>query len=73
MIAEILAPIEGEVTPVPEVEKLIVKMVNESPKGTRFVFDSYLHKSEEDFLKFISQFGTPDFIVFLNVSKELIM
>jgi hypothetical protein len=73
MTADPPAPIEGETLPVPEVEKLIVKMIKEAPSGTRWVFDSYLHKSEEDFVNFLSQFGTPDYIMFLNLSKDLIM
>lgn len=65
-------PIEGEVCKIEKVEEIIKGMIAAEPK-TRWVFDGYLHTSEEAFLNFIGGFGTPDFITFLNLDKNKIM
>jgi deoxyadenosine/deoxycytidine kinase len=65
------APIEGEECKIETVEQLILDMVKANP-STRWVFDNYLHTTEEAFLNFIAKLGTPDYILFLECHKEKI-
>jgi hypothetical protein len=45
-------PFEGEV-PIKEVEKVISAKISSSSKE-KYVFDGYTHKSNDDFVRFIS-------------------
>ena len=65
-------PFEGPV-PIEKVEAEIVSIVNEgkkADKNAKFLFDSYINASDEDFLKFSSQFGLPDFVTFLSAEEN---
>jgi hypothetical protein len=65
-------PFEGEV-PMQEVEKAIFDQIsdNSGPKR-KWVFDGYTHKTEEEFLGFLENFGCPEFAVFLTASEKTI-
>jgi len=67
-------PFEGDV-PIAEVEADVAALINagqSSGKRVKFVFDGYLHTSEEAFLKFIEQFGVPEFVLFLTAESATI-
>jgi hypothetical protein len=67
-------PFEGEV-PIAEVETEIVNQINNAQKSgirTKFVFDNYTHAKESEFLKFIEQFGCPEFALFLTADSTTI-
>lgn len=65
-------PFEGEV-PLPKVEEEIARQIEVS-KGekTKFVFDSFTHKTADDFVSFINKFGTPEFVLFLSSDEKSI-
>jgi len=67
-------PFEGEV-PIAEVEADIVTLINDAQSSggrSKFVFDGYLHSSEEAFLAFIGQFGVPEFVMFLTAEAATV-
>ena len=67
-------PFEGDV-PMPEVEKQITQTIAEvraNSQRAKFVFDGYSHPNEEDMLKFIDQFGCPEFVLFLTAEEKTI-
>lgn len=65
-------PFEGEV-PVAKVEEEITSMI-EASKGTgqKFLFDSYTHATDEEFVNFTSKFGSPSFVVFCTADEKFI-
>lgn len=67
-------PFEGDV-PIAEVEADICALINEaknSGRRTKFVFDGYIHATEEAFLAFIEQFGVPEFVMFLTAEAATV-
>lgn len=65
-------PFEGEV-PIQEVEKAIFAQITDNTGDKKkFVFDGYTHKTEEEFLGFIENFGCPDFAIFLTAAEKTI-
>jgi hypothetical protein len=67
-------PFEGEV-PLGEIEKDICRQIAEGKASVprkRFVFRGYAHKKLEDFLKFLAQFGNPEFILALTCKDDII-
>lgn len=62
-------PFEGEV-PLADVEAEIMKQVKAAPQSC-FIFDSWLHKSCEEFLKWACHcFGVPSFAVHCNCDRK---
>jgi len=64
-------PFEGKV-PMAKIEGDIVKMIRANRKTGKFVFDDYMHETEDEFLKFIEQFGQPDFALFITADESKI-
>jgi shikimate kinase len=65
-------PFEGEV-PIQKVEEEITNIINSKQgTGTKFIFDSYTHASDEEFMKFASTFGSPSFALFLTADEKFI-
>ena len=67
-------PFEGDV-PLADVEKAICKMINDAKSAggrCKFVFDSFLHATEEEFMTFVGQFGCPNFILFLTCDEKTV-
>lgn len=63
-------PIEGEECKLETVEELIAKKIRSEPNA-RWIFDEYLHPDEDAFFKFLEQFGCPDYILFLDIAKQV--
>ena len=49
-------PFEGEV-PIASVEKEILNIISQNQNNSRFIFDDYLHKTEQGFLEFLEKIG----------------
>lgn len=69
-------PFEGEV-PVPEVEKEIFTIFDRDQKAGKkfhYVFDGYSHKNVVDFANFVSNIGTPVYIIesFINDNRTIL-
>ena len=67
-------PFEGEV-PIAQVEKQIcanIEAARASGDRCKFVFDSYTHSNEEQFINFVDQFGCPEFILCMTASEKTI-
>jgi adenylate kinase family enzyme len=62
-------PFEGEV-PIAKIEEEITNIIN-STKG-KYIFDSYTHATDDAFIKFVSKFGSPSFIIFLTADEKFI-
>ena len=54
-----------------EIQRQIVTGKNATPRE-RFVFRGFPHKKLEDFLKFIAQFGQPEFILALTCKDDIV-
>jgi len=67
---------EGEepvAVPIAEVEKEVASIIAASQAGAgkaKFIFDGFLHETEEAFLTFVSQFGLPEFCFFLTAEEK---
>jgi adenylate kinase family enzyme len=64
-------PFEGEV-PIAKVEEYIAKTIQAAGPGSKFLFDSYTHPTDEGFLAFISKFGSPSFVIILTADEQFI-
>ena len=64
-------PFEGEIS-MREIEQRIIGKFNAAKANTRFIFDDFKHKSEDEFLTFIGKLGVPDFILFLTAKEDTI-
>jgi hypothetical protein len=62
---------EGEI-PINEVEDAIFELIKKSKPNSRFIFDDYIHKTEDEFLAFIAKIGVPDFILFMTAKEDSI-
>lgn len=56
-------PLEGD-APIEEVEKIVVSKMKD--KAAKFVFDGWKYADVADFLKFVSRFGCPNFVLCLK-------
>jgi hypothetical protein len=59
---------EGDI-PLEEVEAATVAMIKADPKA-RYVFCDYAQPEDERFIKLVSQFGVPDFLLCLEVDRD---
>ena len=67
-------PFEGDV-PLKNIEDDIKNLITETRKSgqrTKFVFDGYAHKTTKEFLAFISEFGVPEFVLYLTTEEKYI-
>ena len=65
-------PFEGEI-PLHEVEQVIAKRINEATPNTRFIFDDFTHKNEDDFMAFAEKLlGVPNFVMFMTAKEDTI-
>lgn len=67
-------PFEGDV-PIADVEKEICSIIDTAQKSgnrCKFVFDGFTHDTDEGFLKFIEQFGCPEWALFLTADAGTI-
>lgn len=62
-------PFEGEV-PLVEVEKEIKSIISQGGKSAKFLFDNFTHESADHFVSFSSQFGSPEFLLFLSCDEK---
>lgn len=64
-------PYEGDI-PIESVEKEVASMINKSQAGDKkkFLFDGFTHKTADDFVKFLDQFGMPSFVLKLNTGEK---
>lgn len=62
---------EGKV-PIADIEKAICAQVNAKKKTARFIFDDFVHETEDEFLKFLEQFGQPDFVLFITAEEKTV-
>lgn len=59
--------------PIAEVEKEVASIIAAASAGAgkaKFIFDGFTHETEEAFLKFIEQFGLPEFVYFLTAEEK---
>ena len=67
-------PFEGDV-PLAEIEKSIVATISKAREAggrSKFVFDGFKHETEDSFVNFIAQFGTPDFVLFTTCEDRTV-
>lgn len=64
-------PFEGEI-PVHEVEQEINKQIAKAKPNSKFVFDDYTHKTEDEFLAYVEKLGVPDFCIFVTAKEDVI-
>lgn len=67
-------PFDGDV-PLAEIEKQIVKTISDAKNAggrSKFVFKEFKHETEDKFMKFIEQFGVPDFALFMTCEERSI-
>ena len=64
-------PFEGEV-PIAKVEEEINNIITGASKGAKFLFDSYTHATDEEFLTFVSKFGSPSFVILLTADDQFV-
>ena len=64
-------PFEGEIS-IQEIEQRIIGKFNAAKANTRFIFDDFKHKTEDEFITFIGKLGVPDFILFLTAKEDTI-
>jgi len=65
-------PFEGDV-PLAEVEKDIRKFIEENRRNherVKFVFDGYTHKTVQEFMNFVQEFGVPEFVLYLTADEK---
>lgn len=62
---------EAEV-PIGEVEAAVSKIINgpTTQKRVKYIFDGYVHQTQEEFIAFTEQFGVPTFILKCNADIE---
>lgn len=65
------APFEGEV-PLDKIEDGILEKIKSGKSNAKFIFDDYVHPTEEQFLTFVDRIGVPDFILFLTAKEDTI-
>lgn len=63
-------PYEGDI-PLEEVEEAVLMKINQG-QGQKFIFDDYIHPTEEQFIAFIEKIGVPDFILFISAEEAQI-
>ena len=67
-------PFEGDI-PVKSVEDEVVKIVEQhqaAPGKKKYLFDGFIHKEPQEFIKFLSKFGMPSFILKLKSSDKFL-
>lgn len=67
-------PFEGDI-PIESVEsevKSFIEKEQAKPGKSKFLFDGFIHKSPEDFITFLGQFGMPTFILKLTTSDKFL-
>lgn len=67
-------PFEGDI-PIESVEsevKSFIEKEQAKPGKSKFLFDGFIHKSPEDFIAFLGQFGMPTFILKLTTSDKFL-
>lgn len=67
-------PFEGDV-PVSSVEaevKTFIEKEQSKPGKSKFLFDGFIHKTPEESITFLEQFGMPTFILKLKTSEKFL-
>lgn len=62
-------PLEGD-PPIAEIEAVVSKMMQD--KSQKFVFDGFKHENVADFIKWLNQFGGPNFVLGLSADEAAI-
>ena len=63
-------PYEGDI-PLEEVEAAVLKKIKNG-KGEKFIFDDYIHPTEEQLIAFTEKLGVPEFLLFLQCDESVV-